>query len=70
MLFDNDRFVGHGRYVGSTGCARSHDDGDLSDTAARKVGLIVEDPAKVVPVGKYLQKQEVEIREVGQGGGL
>ena len=39
----------------------------MSDTATRKVGLIVEDPAKVVPVGEYLEKQEVERpREVGQ----
>ena len=31
MVRDDDRFVGHGGYVGAPGCAGAHDDGELWD---------------------------------------
>ena len=52
LAADDDALVGHGGYVGTTGGAGAHDDGDLGDALRRHLGLVVEDATKVVLVGE------------------
>ncbi len=54
LLLDDDRQVAHRRHVGAAGRARTHDDGDLRDAARRQPGLVVEDPAEMLAVGKHV----------------
>ena len=53
-VFDYHRLVGHGRYVGPSGGAGAHHDCYLGYPHGRHDRLVVEDPAEVVPVWKYL----------------
>ena len=57
---DDDRLVGHRRDIGATRRAGAHHQRDLRDPARRQLGLVVEDAAEVVAVGKdlVLQRQE------------
>ena len=50
----DNRFIAHRRNIGAAGGARTHDDGDLRDAARRHRGLIVKDPAEMIPVGKNI----------------
>ncbi len=60
----DDALVGHGRHVGAARGARAHDHGDLRDALGRHVGLVVEDAAEVLAVGKHL----VLVGQVGAAG--
>ncbi len=57
---DDDGLVAHRRDVGAAGRARAHHQRDLRDPGGRHPGLVVEDPAEVVAVGKDvgLERQE------------
>ncbi len=61
LVLDDHRLLAHRRHVGATGGARTHHAGDLRDAQRRQVGLVVEDPAEVVAIGKHLVLQ----RQVG-----
>lgn len=52
LLLDDDGLVGHGGDIGTSSCARTHDDGDLWDTCGGHACLVVEDTAEVVTVWK------------------
>ena len=54
LVLDDDALVGHRRHVGAAGGTRAVDDGDLRHPRRRHGGLVVEDPAEVVAVGKHL----------------
>ncbi len=64
LLLDDDRLVGHCRHIGPARGARTHHDGDLRDAGRREVGLIVEDAAEMLLVGKdlVLHRQESAAR--------
>ena len=64
LLLDDDRLVRHRRHVGATRRAGAHDHRDLRDALGRHGGLVVEDAAEIVPVGKDL----VLVRQVGAAG--
>ena len=53
LFAHDDRFIGHGRHIGTAGGAGAHDHGDLRNTLGGEGGLVVEDTAKVVPVGEH-----------------
>ena len=61
LIADDDRLVTHRGNIGAAGGARSHDDGDLRNALCAHPGLVVEDPAEVITVGKDLVLQ----RQVG-----
>jgi len=61
LAADDDAFVGHGRHVGSAGGAGTHHQGDLRDAESGHPGLIVEDAAEVIAVGKDF----VLLRQIG-----
>ena len=71
LVPDDDRFVGHGRHVSATGGAGSHDHGDLRDALGGHIGLVEENAAKVVPVGKNLilfwQKRAARVHQIDAG---
>ena len=46
--------VAHRRHVGAAGGARAHHHRDLRDALGRHVGLVVEDAAEVLAVGKHV----------------
>jgi len=54
LLLHDDGLVRHRRLVGAAGGAGAHDHGDLRDAERRHVGLVVEDAAEMVAVGKDL----------------
>jgi hypothetical protein len=54
LVAHDDRDVGHRRHVGAARRAGAHDDGDLGDAGGAHVGLVVEDAAEMVAVGKDL----------------
>ncbi len=62
--FDDHHLVGHRRYIGAAGRAGAEDDGNLGDAVGRKPGLIEEDAAEMVAVGKDLGL----MRQVGTTG--
>ncbi len=64
LVLDDDGLVGHRRHVGAAGGAGTHDHADLRDAGGAHVGLVVEDAAEVVAVGKNL----VLGRQVGAAG--
>ena len=64
LVAHDDALVRHGRNVGATGRAGAHHHRDLRDAGGGQVGLVVEDPAEVVPVGKDLVLE----RQVGAAG--
>ena len=55
------RLVRHRRHIGAAGGAGAHHDGDLRDAGGRHVGLIVEDAAEMIAIGKHL----VLVRQIG-----
>ncbi len=61
LLLNNDALIAHGGNVGATGCAGSHDDGDLGDALGAHAGLVIEDATEVVTVGKNVSL----VRQVG-----
>ena len=48
----NHALVRHGRHVGAPGRTRAHDAADLRNTGRREPGLVVEDAAEMITVGK------------------
>ena len=60
LVLDDDGLVAHRRHVGAAGGARAHHDRDLGDALRAHVGLVEEDPAEVLAVGKHvvLARQE------------
>ena len=56
--------VGHGRHVGTAGGAGAHHHRDLRDAERREIGLVVENPAEMLPVGENLGL----VRQVGAAG--
>ena len=54
LVADDDRFVAHRRNVCAAGRARSEHCGDLRDALRAEIGLVVEDPAKVIAVRENL----------------
>ena len=61
LLAHDDGLVAHRRHIGAARGARTHDTGDLRDAHRRHIGLVVEDAAEVVLVGKHLGP----LRQVG-----
>ena len=57
---DDDGLVAHGRHVGAAGGAAAHDRGQLGDPAGGEDGLVVEDPAEMLPVREHLGLQGQE----------
>ncbi|MNU85825.1 hypothetical protein D3C71_755740 [compost metagenome] len=51
---DHDRLVRHGGHVGAACGAQPHHHGQLGDVLGRHAGLVVEDAAKMLPVGEHL----------------
>ena len=64
LLAHHDGFIGHCRHIGAAGGTGPHDHGNLRNTPGTHVRLVVEDPAKVLAIGKYL----VLARQVGPAG--
>ncbi|MNQ57945.1 hypothetical protein D3C85_721160 [compost metagenome] len=54
LLPDHDGFVGHGGHIGAARGAEPHHHGELGDVLGRHAGLVVEDAAEVIPIGKHL----------------
>ena len=54
LFFHDDRHIRHRGHIGPARGARSHDHRDLGDALAAHPRLIIENPAKVVTVGKDL----------------
>ena len=54
FAFDDVGLVAHDGQIGAAGDAGSHDRGHLKDPGRRQPGVVVEGPAKVLPVGKDL----------------
>ena len=71
LVAHDDGFVAHRRHVRATGRARAHDDGDLRNGRGRHVGLVEEDAAEVLGVGKHFvlagQVRAARIHEVDAG---
>jgi hypothetical protein len=64
LPFDDDGFVRHRRHVGAACGARAHHHRDLRDAGGRHVGLVVEDAAEMIAIGKHLGL----VRQVGTAG--
>ena len=56
----DDGLVRHRRHIGTARDAIAHDHRDLGDPERREPGLVIEDPAEVLAVGKHLclERQE------------
>lgn len=54
LVADDDGLVAHRRHVRPAGGAGAEDGGDLRDAGPGHAGLVVEDPAEVLPVGEDL----------------
>ena len=54
LVFDDNAFVRHGGYIGTTRRATAHDNSHLGNTLSRHVGLVEEYSTKVFAVGKDL----------------
>jgi hypothetical protein len=54
LLAHDDALIRHGRHIGAAGGAAAHDDGDLRDAFRGQIGLIEEDAAEMLLVGKDL----------------
>ena len=71
LALDDDRLVGHRRHIGAARRARAHDDRDLRHAKRREIGLVIEDAAEMLAVGKHLvlrrQKRAAGIDEVEAG---
>lgn len=61
LFFHDNRHIRHRRHIGATGRARPHHHGNLRDALGAHIGLIKEDPAKVVAIGEHL----ILLRQVG-----
>ena len=66
--FDDDRFVAHRGHVCAARGTRAHDHRHLGQAACRKVGLIEENSAKVLAIGKDIglkrQKSATRVDEI------
>ncbi len=54
LLPDHDRLVRHGGHIGAAGGAEPHHHRQLGDALGRHASLVVEDAAKMLPVGEHL----------------
>ena len=54
LFFHNDRHIGHCGHIGPACCARPHHHSNLRNAFGRHLRLIIENPAKMVAVGKHL----------------
>ena len=61
LLAHHNRFVSHGRHIGAACGTRAHNHGDLRNAGRAHVGLIKEDPAKVLAIRKHF----ILTRQVG-----
>ena len=61
LLTHHNGFVGHGGYIGTACGTGAHDHGNLRDARCAHVGLVEEDPSKVLAVREHL----VLARQVG-----
>ena len=61
LLVDDDGFIAHGRHIGAARRARAHDHGDLRNARRRHGGLVEEDAAEMIAVGKDF----VLVRQIG-----
>jgi hypothetical protein len=64
LVLDDDGFVRHGRYIGPTSGAGTHDYRDLRDAQRRHVGLVVEDAPEMLAIGEYV----VLVGQIGATG--
>ena len=60
LVANDNRLVAHGRHIGAAGRARAHNSRNLVETLGRHPRLVVENPAKVVAIRKYLGLQRQE----------
>ena len=71
LIADDHRFVAHRRNVGTAGGARSEHRRDLRDALRAEIGLVVEDPAEMVAVGKDLvltrEKRPTGVDQINTG---
>ncbi|MNZ39633.1 hypothetical protein D3C78_571310 [compost metagenome] len=51
---DHDGLIRHGGHIGAPCGAQPHHHGELGDVLGRHAGLVVEDAAKMLPVGEHL----------------
>ena len=54
LVAHDDGLVGHRRHIGAAGGAGAHDHGDLRDAGGGEIGLVEEDAAEMLAVGKHL----------------
>ena len=54
LLFHNNAFIGHGRNVSTTGGTRPHYHRNLRNAFGRHVGLIKENSAEMLAIGKHI----------------
>ena len=54
LVFHDDGLVAHGRHIGAARGATAHDHGNLRDALGAHIGLVVEDAAKVLLIGKHV----------------
>ena len=50
LIADNDRFIGHGRHISAAGGATAHYARNLRNALGRHIGLIEENPAKMLSI--------------------
>src|SRR4051794_4893143 len=68
LVAHNDALVAHRRHVGAARCAASHDASDLGNALRAHLGLVEEDPTKMLPVRKDLRLvRQVRASAVDQG---
>ncbi len=71
LVFDDHGLVAHRRHIGPARRAAAHHHGDLGDAFRRHIGLIVEDTAEMIAVGKHFvligQVRAAGIHEVNTG---
>ena len=64
LVLDDDGLVRHRRHIGAAGGAGAHHHGDLRNARRRQIGLVVEDAAEMLAVGKHLGLR----RQIGAAG--
>ena len=55
LVLHDDALVRHRRHIGAAGSAGAHHHGDLRNPQRRHIGLVVEDTAEMLAVGKHFR---------------